>query len=68
MNPNKALLITLLLAISAFAFGYRSYTQAEQRIAADLSQALQQTVIARCPINAASPANEELSISKLVIR
>ena len=47
MNPNKALLITLLLAISAFAFGYRSYTQAEQRIAADLSQALQQTVIAQ---------------------
>ena len=29
---------------------------------------MQQTVMARCPIKAASPANEELSISKLVIR
>lgn len=40
------LLLPLLLAALAVAFGYRSYGNAAQRIADDLSQAVQRTVLA----------------------
>ena len=45
MNPHKTLLIPLLMAVLAVAFGYRSYDETRTRIANDLSQAVRQTVM-----------------------
>ena len=45
MNPHKTLLIPLLMAVLAVAFGYRSYDETRTRIAEDLSQAVRQTVM-----------------------
>lgn len=45
MSPHKSLLAPLLLAVLALAFGYRSYTQTERFIAADLSQAVRRAVL-----------------------
>lgn len=45
MKPRYALFLTLLLAVLAFGFGYRSYTATEGRITADLNQAVRRTVL-----------------------
>lgn len=44
MNPNRAILITLILCISSIALGYRSYAHTRQAIVSDLNQALQRSV------------------------
>ena len=43
---NLSIAITFLLILLSFGFGYRSYSQAEQRVVSDLNQALQRTVYA----------------------
>ena len=42
---NLSIAITFLLILLSFGFGYRSYSQAEQRVVSDLNQALQRTVL-----------------------
>ena len=42
---NLSIAITFLLVLLSFGFGYRSYSQAEQRVVSDLNQALQRTVL-----------------------
>ena len=42
---NLSIAITFLLVLLSFGFGYRSYSQAEQRVVSDLNQALQHTVL-----------------------
>lgn len=42
---NLSIAITFLLILLSFGFGYRSYSQAEQRAVSDLNQALQRTVL-----------------------
>ena len=42
---NLSIAITFLLILLSFGFGYRSYSQAEQRVVSDLNQALQHTVL-----------------------
>ncbi len=42
---NFSIAITFLLVLLSFGFGYRSYSQAEQRVVSDLNQALQRTVL-----------------------
>ena len=42
---NLSIVITFLLVLLSFGFGYRSYSQAEQRVVSDLNQALQRTVL-----------------------
>ena len=37
--------LTLLLVVLSLGFGYRSYSETEQRIVSDLSQALQRTIL-----------------------
>lgn len=45
MNPNRTILITLILCITSFILGYRSYSQTRQALVSDLNQALQRSVM-----------------------
>lgn len=39
------MVLTFLLVVLSFGFGYRSYSQAEQRVVSDLNQALQRSIL-----------------------
>ncbi len=41
---NYSITLAFLLIVLSFVFGYRSYSQAEQRVVSDLNQALQKSV------------------------